>query len=217
MGPKLIPIQTEDLSKYFDSISIVYDICNFIMHLGQWNRIVNESLELVKPKRGEKVLDVATGTGNLAIKFADLGCKVWGIDLSEGMLNKAIKKDVSKQIKFMQGDATKLPFDSKSFDICSISFGFHEMSNQIRDKCINEIIRVLKSNGRLLLIDYNFPENSLLKKIYLTFLRLWESEEVESLSKLNLHKYFKKFGLRITSEKKYLLGFNHAIELKPIN
>ena len=148
MGGLLIPIPTDDMSKYFDYVSVFYDFCDFILHLGLWNIVANESLEMIHANKNEKVLDVATGTGKLALRLSDLGCKVWGIDLSQGMLDKAIKKDKKKRIKFIKGDATKLQFSSNTFDICTICSGFHEMSNNIRKECIKEMIRVLKPNAK---------------------------------------------------------------------
>ena len=92
-----------------------------------------------------EILDLCTGTGSLALKFATKnGHNITGIDLSEAMLIQAHKRNKFSNLRFMKGDATNLPFDDSNKDICSISFGLHDMPQEIRLEAFNEMVRVVK-------------------------------------------------------------------------
>jgi len=111
------------------------------------NRIVN----LSGAKPGDKVLDVATGTGKQAFAFAKSGCDVIGIDITEGMLRVARKHNTYKNLSFRQADATSLPFQDNTFDITSIAFALHEMPSVVREKALLEMVRVTMPDGVIII------------------------------------------------------------------
>jgi ubiquinone/menaquinone biosynthesis C-methylase UbiE len=100
-------------------------------------------VQQIKPTH-KSVLDVATGTGSLAIDLSDTAEKVVGIDLSAKMLEVAEKKNNKNNLTFLQMDASKMVFDDEEFDIVTISLGLHDMPLEIRTLVLEEVKRVLK-------------------------------------------------------------------------
>ncbi len=125
-------------------------------------------------KPGENILDVCTGTGDIAIRFAqsDSVGEIIGIDLSEEMLHIARRKTVNnglgRKIKLLRGDALDLPFDDDSFDIVSIGFGLRNLSDHRRG--ISEMVRVLKDGGRLVILEFSPPPSGFFSAVYRFYL-----------------------------------------------
>lgn len=183
----------------------------------KWARIYNRKfvnyLPNIKPL---KILDVCTGTGSLAMCFAEKMHQVIGLDLSEAMLAKAKQKNNFSNLKLLKGDASNLPFDNSAKDVCSISFGLHDMPHDIRIETFNEMIRVLNPNGYLLLIDYNQPNNKLLKSIYYKLTALYESDFYPSWFWGNyFYDLLKLHPCKIILNKTYLMDFARVMILKP--
>ena len=118
----------------------------------------------------ESILDIATGTGDLAIKFAEKtkASKIIGLDLSEGMLSVARKKvndtRLENKVKFIKGDSEALPFDENSFNAITVSFGIRNFDNL--EKGLSEILRVLKPNGALIILETSVPTKFPFKQGY---------------------------------------------------
>ncbi len=118
----------------------------------------------------DSILDIATGTGDLAIKFAEKtnASKIVGLDLSEGMLSVAKKKVLEnpelKKIDFIQGDSEALPFQDNSFDVISVSFGIRNFENL--EKGLSEILRVLKPSGLFVILETSVPTKVPFKQGY---------------------------------------------------
>jgi len=147
----------------FDRIAPVYDAMNrvFTMGLdGRWRRLA--AAAVVTP--GDRVLDAACGTGDLAIAARDAGGKVTGLDFSERMLERARRK--SDQIEWVQGDALALPFGSASFDAATIGFGIRNVDDL--DAGLRELARVLRPGGRLAVLEITRPRG-----VLRPFFRLW--------------------------------------------
>lgn len=118
------------------------------------------AVDFAEMEAGQTVLDVCCGTGAQVIQYSKRGLLATGIDLEEKMLAVAYRKKHELQLEnasFYNGDATKLPFDEQSFDYVSISFALHDKEKPIRDKVVDEMKRVVKHNGYLLLIDFSTP------------------------------------------------------------
>jgi len=156
----------DDVSKMFDDVAHRYDFLNDLLSLGRtkaWRRVVTS---IIAPKPGMKILDIAAGTGSSSRPLVDKGAEVTALDFSQGMIEQGRKQN--KNIKFVQGDALKLPFEDNFFDVTTISFGLRNTSNT--DKALKEALRVTKYGGRIVVAEFSHPVNPIFKKIYLNYL-----------------------------------------------
>lgn len=172
-----------------------------------------KTVEFTNISKDKKILDICTGTGDLAIKFASQGNEVMGIDLSEEMIEIANNKNKFKNLKFEVEDATKLPFENNSFDIVTSSFGLHEMPKEIMLKVLEEVKRVLKSNGQFIIIDF-YKGKSLFSKIAYPFIKLFECRYYNDFINLDFEKILKKNGFDIKKEEIVLGGVGRMLKLK---
>ena len=160
----------EQVEKMFDTISGNYDDLNRLISFGtdlKWRKKVLKHIINHQP---ESILDIATGTGDLAIKFAEKtkASKIVGLDLSEGMLSVARKKvndtELENKVEFIKGDSEALPFDENSFNAITVSFGIRNFDNL--EKGLSEIFRVLKPNGALIILETSVPTKFPFKQGY---------------------------------------------------
>lgn len=151
----------QQVEEMFDAISGNYDGLNRVISLGsdvKWRRKV---LQLVSEKNPQNILDIATGTGDLAILFAkNIDAKeIVGLDLSDGMLSVARKKvknsEIGRKINFVKGDSESLPFAENSFDVITVSFGIRNFENL--EIGLSEIYRVLAPQGRFVILETSVP------------------------------------------------------------
>tara|TARA_B100001109_G_scaffold21628_1_gene15480 strand:- start:7096 stop:7827 length:732 start_codon:yes stop_codon:yes gene_type:complete len=158
----------------FNSISPNYDSLNRIMTFGidiVWRKRV---VRLVQKQKHNSILDIATGTGDLALSLAKLNSNtIIGLDISKEMLSigkqKVLSKNLNHRIKMLSGDSEDLNFKDESFDIVTISFGIRNLENI--EKGLNEIKRVLKSKGALVILETSVPKNIIVKSLYLLYVR----------------------------------------------
>ena len=156
----------DDVSKMFDDVANRYDFLNDLLSLGRtkaWRRVVTS---IIAPKPGMKILDIAAGTGASSRPLVDKGAEVTALDFSQGMIEQGRKQN--KNIKFVQGDALKLPFEENSFDVTTISFGLRNTSST--EIALKEALRVTKDGGRIVVAEFSHPVNPIFKKIYLNYL-----------------------------------------------
>ena len=156
----------DDVSKMFDDVANRYDFLNDLLSLGRtkaWRRVVTS---IIAPKPGMKILDIAAGTGSSSRPLVDKGAEVIALDFSQGMIEQGRKQN--KNIKFVQGDASKLPFEENSFDVTTISFGLRNTSST--EIALKEALRVTKDGGRIVVAEFSHPVNPIFKKIYLNYL-----------------------------------------------
>ena len=156
----------DDVSKMFDDVANRYDFLNDLLSLGRtkaWRRVVTS---IIAPKPGMKILDIAAGTGASSRPLVDKGAEVTALDFSQGMIEQGRKQN--KNIKFVQGDALKLPFEENSFDVTTISFGLRNTSST--EIALKEALRVTKDSGRIVVAEFSHPVNPIFKKIYLNYL-----------------------------------------------
>ena len=160
----------EQVEKMFDTISENYDGLNRVISFGtdiKWRKKVLASIIEHHP---ESILDIATGTGDLAIKFAEKtsATKIIGLDLSEGMLSIARKKVADTELKyiieFIKGDSEALPFNNNMFDAITVSFGIRNFENL--EKGLSEILRVIKPNGLFIILETSVPTKFPFKQGY---------------------------------------------------
>jgi demethylmenaquinone methyltransferase/2-methoxy-6-polyprenyl-1,4-benzoquinol methylase len=150
----------EQVEKMFDAISENYDGLNRIISLGidvKWRKKV---VDIVGKNNPKHILDIATGTGDLAIMMSKLNPeRIVGLDISAGMLSvgkqKISKLALADRIEMMVGDSENMPFDDHTFDAITVSFGVRNFANL--DKGIREIARVLKPAGVLVILETSNP------------------------------------------------------------
>lgn len=151
----------QQVEKMFDTISEEYDDLNRIISLGSDVKWRKKVIKMVLNDNPKSILDIATGTGDLAIEFASRSheTKVVGLDISEGMLSVARKKVAGQakyeNLSFVNGDSEALPFDSDTFDAITVSFGIRNFENL--EKGLSEILRVLKPEGRFVILETSVP------------------------------------------------------------
>ena len=156
----------DDVSKMFDDVANRYDFLNDLLSLGRtkaWRRVVTS---IIAPKPGMKILDIAAGTGSSSRPLVEKGAEVTALDFSQGMIEQGRKQN--KNIKFVQGDALKLPFEENSFDVTTISFGLRNTSST--EIALKEALRVTKDGGRIVVAEFSHPVNPIFKTIYLNYL-----------------------------------------------
>lgn len=159
----------EQVAEMFDNISQRYDFLNHLLSLNidkGWRRKV---VKTVAEKKPEKILDVATGTADLAIALTKANPKeITGIDISAGMLSVGQKKiearKLDKIITLTQADSENLPFEDESFDVVTVAFGVRNFENL--EKGLSEIQRVLRKDGKLLVLEFSQPSSFPFKQLY---------------------------------------------------
>lgn len=161
------PYEAHDakIRSIFGDIARVYDPMNRIITLGQWGVWQRRYLETVRPAPGERCLDIATGTGDLAILLAQRQpeCSVVGLDLSADMLRVAEQKIAERglhdRVTVVEGNALSLPFPDQSFDVVTVGFGLRNFPDL--PKALAEMRRVLKPGGRALSLEVSRPKGAL--------------------------------------------------------
>ena len=153
----------------FDQVAEGYDRTNLLLSGGQsalWRRATSQA---VNATAGERVLDVAAGTGTSSASLAQHGAHVTALDLSEGMVAVGRERHAGdERLTFVQGDATALPFDDASFDAVTISFGLRNVEHP--DAALTEFFRVLKPSGRVVICEFSTPVNSAFRRAYELYL-----------------------------------------------
>jgi len=159
----------EQVERMFDTISGEYDGLNRVISLGadvKWRKKV---IKMVLETDPDTILDIATGTGDLALQFARVSnARVVGLDLSEGMLSVARKKadadSLSKTLEFVRGDSEALPFEDSSFDAITVSFGIRNFEHL--EQGLKEIFRVLSPGGIFVILETSVPKDFPFKQGY---------------------------------------------------
>jgi demethylmenaquinone methyltransferase/2-methoxy-6-polyprenyl-1,4-benzoquinol methylase len=161
-------VREEDKSsrvrEVFKSVAPSYDLMNDLMSGGMHRLWKKFTVDLANVKRGEKVLDVASGSGDLALAFAPqvgAGGQVWQTDINEAMLRVGRDRliDAGFVLPNSLCDAEKLPFASESFNLVTVAFGLRNMTH--KDHALSEMTRVLKPGGRLIVLEFSQVHDSL--------------------------------------------------------
>ncbi len=155
-----------DVAAMFDGVAKRYDLTNDVLSLGQDRAWRTAVLRAVDPKPGERVLDLAAGTGTSSVPFAESGALVVPCDFSQGML--AVGKQARPALPFVAGDGTRLPFADDSFDAVTISFGLRNIVDS--DAGLAEMRRVTRPGGRLVVCEFSSPTWKPFRTVYLEYL-----------------------------------------------
>jgi len=175
-GYKTVNVEekADKVAEVFHSVAAKYDLMNDLMSGGVhrlWKRI---TIEMSGVRRGNKVLDIAGGTGDLTAKFSRIvgpeGTVVLA-DINDSMLkvgrDRLMDRGVVNNVTFSQADAQYLPFPDNTFDVITIAFGLRNVTD--KDLALRSMLRVLKPGGRLLVLEFSKPGNPLLSKVYDTY------------------------------------------------
>jgi demethylmenaquinone methyltransferase/2-methoxy-6-polyprenyl-1,4-benzoquinol methylase len=158
-----------DVAAMFDRTAEKYDLLNSLMTGGQdraWRKAVARAIDA---KPGERVLDLAAGTGTSSAAIAASGAEVVACDFSLGMLQVGTRRQgESSGVTFVAGDALNLPFADDSFDAVTISFGLRNVADT--HQALSEMLRVTRPGGRLLVCEVSHPPNKMLAKGHKTHL-----------------------------------------------
>ena len=175
MADKITPYKDSSLSKkeqvaqMFDTISGNYDNLNRVISFGidvKWRKKV---LKMVGKSNPKTILDIATGTGDLAILMAQTKAeKIIGLDISAGMLEVGVQKiaakNLNKTIEMVLGDSESMPFEDNYFDAITVAFGVRNFENL--ETGLAEILRVLKPNGIFVILETSVPDSTPYKQGY---------------------------------------------------
>lgn len=159
----------EQVARMFDSIAHKYDFLNHFFSLGidiLWRK---RSIRMLRGLPSNQILDVATGTGDMAFELLKLNPqKVTGIDISVGMLDigrkKITQRKLNEKMEFLTGDSENLQFEKDSFDIVTVSFGARNFENLHAG--LSDMHRVTKPGGRVCVLEFSQPEHFPLKQLY---------------------------------------------------
>jgi demethylmenaquinone methyltransferase / 2-methoxy-6-polyprenyl-1,4-benzoquinol methylase len=155
-----------EVAAMFDGVAERYDLTNDVLSLGQtrlWRRAVAQAVDA---RPGERVLDLAAGTGTSSMPFQQAGASVVACDFSLGMLE--VGRDRNPHLDFAAGDAVRLPFRDSVFDAVTISFGLRNVEDTTA--ALRELRRVTKPGGRLLVCEFSHPRFAPFRTVYLEYL-----------------------------------------------
>jgi demethylmenaquinone methyltransferase / 2-methoxy-6-polyprenyl-1,4-benzoquinol methylase len=175
-GPASGTLPEPQIRAMFDRIARVYDLMNSVMTAGMHHRWRARAADLAQVGPGSRALDVATGTGDLAVELARRGASVVGLDFSEPMLELARSK--APGVEFVQGNALELPWADAEFDAVTVGFGARNFADL--DRGLAEMARVTKPGGRVVILEITTPQRPPLS----WFFRLWFDRAVPALGRV---------------------------------
>jgi len=192
------------IERVFRTLAPFYDLATQILC-----RVRRRAVDVAELGRCSRILDVATGTGEQALAFCRDGHEVTGIDLSEAMLAVADRKRKKKglgNVTFGVAEATSLPFADESFDLSCISFALHDMPPAVQSKALEEMVRVTRAKGKILVVDYALPRSKLARFLVYHFVSLYEGEYYAGFVESDLTAMLREAGIEPKQELSVLLG-----------
>lgn len=200
----------EQVASMFDSISPRYDLLNRVLSLGIdtiWRR---KAINLLKADKPQRILDVATGTADLAIEALRINPKqVVGVDISAGMLAvgdaKLRKRKLEDRIKLVLGDSEQLPFAANEFDAATVAFGVRNFEHLLEG--LQDIQRVLKPGAKLVVLEFSRPNTFPVKQLYSFYFRFILPVVGRLVSKDNAAYTYLPASVQVFPEGKAFLGY----------
>ena len=179
-GYQKVPVNEkhERVAEVFRSVATRYDIMNDLMSLGTHRLIKRFTIELSGLRQGNRVLDLAGGTGDLSIRFSPIVGKEGHVvlaDINAAMLkvgrDRIVDRGLQSNITVAQSDAECLPFADNCFDCVCIAYGLRNLTR--KERALESILRVLKPGGRLVVLEFSKPQTRFISKAYDAFSELW--------------------------------------------
>lgn len=162
--------QPAQVAAMFDEVSTHYDRTNTVLSMGNASLWRVATTRAVNPRPGERILDVAAGTGTSSASLARNGASVVAADFSEGMIEVGRRRQAGNPfVTFVQADATRLPFDDDEFDAVTISFGLRNIVDP--RAALAEFYRVTKPGGRVVICEFSHPQLPVIKAGYSAYLK----------------------------------------------
>lgn len=158
--------QPREVAAMFDDVAARYDVTNDVLSMGQTRRWRHAVVDAVAPRPGERVLDLAAGTGTSSEPFRAAGAYVVPCDFSLGMLE--VGKARQRGLAFTAGDALRLPFPTATFDAVTISFGLRNVEDPA--EALTEMARVTRPGGRLVVCEFSHPTWAPWRTVYVEYL-----------------------------------------------
>lgn len=162
--------RAEKVHQLFTRIAPRYDLINDLQSFGLHRSWKKKLLHLSNPDPNHRVLDVCTGTGDVASLFAERGAAVIAFDFAAAMLGRAQQRAKNKEVQFVRGDALNMPFPDQAFHIVTISYGLRNLSDFHHG--LAELHRVTRPGGKILILDFGKPENPVWRTLYFLYLKL---------------------------------------------
>jgi len=184
--------------RYYDAFSRFYDA--FVrMHSRRDEDDTRKFLADAAGLEGReapRILDVCCGTGSVILEFGRRfpGCRAVGLDFSRGMLEKAREKNGAGPVRFVQGDATALPFPDDAFDAVTCSHALYELKGESRREALREMKRVVRPGGRVLLMEHEVPRHPVVKLLFHVRLLSMGSEDAREFVKAGAEPFRKIFS-----------------------
>lgn len=200
----------EQVASMFDSISPRYDLLNRVLSLGIDTIWRKKAINLLKADKPQRILDVATGTADLAIEALRINPKqVIGVDISAGMLamgdEKLRRKKLEDRIKLVLGDSEGLPFGSNEFDAATVAFGVRNFEHLLEG--LKDIQRVLKPGAKLVVLEFSKPNAFPVKQLYNFYFRFILPVVGRMVSKDSAAYTYLPASVQVFPEGKAFLGY----------
>tara|TARA_R110001592_G_scaffold230601_3_gene487599 strand:+ start:47 stop:832 length:786 start_codon:yes stop_codon:yes gene_type:complete len=179
-GYETVPVaeKAQRVGQVFHSVASKYDVMNDLMSLGTHRLVKRFTVELSGVRAGQRVLDLAGGTGDFTIRFSSLVGPTGEVvlaDINASMLrvgrDRLIDKGISQNVRYTQLNAEQLPFAADTFDCICIAYGLRNVTD--KDAALRSMYSVLKPGGRALVLEFSKPRNDLVSKVYDGYSALW--------------------------------------------
>ena len=210
--------KAKDVKKTFDSVAPKYDLMNDLLSMGMhrlWKRC---AVALTGASRGGKVLDIASGTCDIAIALAKKvgpAGEVWATDINEAMLTEGVKRLRKEGIKAKTAlcDCEKLPFPDNSFDAATVSFGLRNMTH--KDRALSEMCRVVRPGGRVVVLEFSHCAKILRPFYDLYSFRLMPWLGAKIAGDAESYRYLAE-SIRMHPDQKTLAGMMEQAGMSPV-
>jgi demethylmenaquinone methyltransferase/2-methoxy-6-polyprenyl-1,4-benzoquinol methylase len=176
--------EPSEVANMFDDVAHRYDRTNAVLSVGNAALWRIATVKAIDPKPGERILDIAAGTGTSAAAIAKSGAEVVALDFSRGMVDEGKRRH--PEIEFIEGNAEELPFADDTFDAVTISFGLRNV--QRPKAALDEMYRVLKPGGRVIICEFSKPPVAIVRAGYSAYLK-WVMPMVVNVTSSNSPAY----------------------------